>query len=74
VAAYDLGAVGEIVVPVAGGVLTPADGDLAVAVTAAMQLDRCVIAERARTRFSAARMAADYAALYETVVAKASAR
>jgi glycosyltransferase involved in cell wall biosynthesis len=74
VAAYDLGAVGEIVVPVAGGVLTPADGDLAGAVTAAMQLDRCVIAERARTRFSAARMAADYAALYETVVAKASAR
>ena len=64
VAGYDLGAVAEVVAPGVGGVVVDQHTDLAPALAAAMTLDRPTIAETARRRFDAARMAREYAEIY----------
>jgi glycosyltransferase involved in cell wall biosynthesis len=67
VAATDLGAVREIVDHGLTGAVVPSTDELARAVEHAVQLDRCTIRERAVQRFSAERMAGDYARLYQQI-------
>jgi glycosyltransferase involved in cell wall biosynthesis len=67
VAGFALGAVAELVEGGRGGVLVPPGGDLAAAAADAMMLDRSDVSARARARFTARRMAAEYVAVYDRV-------
>lgn len=69
VAGTALGAVEEIVEEGLTGSVAPPGDDLAGAIERCVALDRAAIRSRAVERFSAERMAADYAALYERVIA-----
>lgn len=74
VAAFALGAVPEIVDEGVTGVCVAPGGDFSDAVRKAMSLDRGGVRARAAERFSASRMAAEYAAVYERVGTGAHAR
>jgi glycosyltransferase involved in cell wall biosynthesis len=67
VAAFELGAVPEIVEEGVTGAIAPSGTDLGEAVRRALELDRRVVYERARKRFGADRMAAQYAELYSGI-------
>jgi glycosyltransferase involved in cell wall biosynthesis len=67
VAAFGLGAVPEIVEEGITGAVAPPGGDLASAVHRCLGLDRAGVYERARSRFGADRMTAQYADLYARV-------
>lgn len=69
VAALRLGAVPEIVADEISGYTTTAREELAAAVSRCFALDRRRIHELARQRFSAERMARDYASLYARIMA-----
>jgi glycosyltransferase involved in cell wall biosynthesis len=66
VAAFGLGAVPEIVEEGVTGAVEPAGGDLAPAVQRCLELDRRTVYDRARARFGADRMTAQYIELYGT--------
>ncbi len=68
VAALAGGAASEIVDEAVTGFLAPAFPDLSGQVLRAMTLDRGLVRQRAEARFTAGRMARDYAQLYERVV------
>ena len=67
VAAFGLGATVEIVEEGITGSVEPPGGDLARAVHRCLDLDRRAVYERARARFGADRMTAQYAELYARV-------
>jgi glycosyltransferase involved in cell wall biosynthesis len=67
VAAVRLGAVPEIVDEGVTGYCADSAGELAAQVVKCMELDRVKVRERAQERFSAERMAREYAALYKRI-------
>lgn len=69
VAALGIGAVPEVVDPGVTGMIASIGGELMGAVGACLSLDRGAVRAQAEIRFSASRMAAEYAALYESLVA-----
>jgi len=66
-AAFGVGAAPEIVEEGVTGAIEPVGGDLAPAVERCLALDRARVRDRARARFGADRMTAQYAALYTRV-------
>ena len=68
VAGIGLGAVPELVEEGLTGAIETGPATLADAVLRCLELDRRRVRERARERFSAERMAAEYARYYERVV------
>jgi glycosyltransferase involved in cell wall biosynthesis len=68
VAAFGVGAAPEIVEEGVTGAVEPPGGDLAAAVDRCLGLDRARVRDRARARFGADRMTAQYAELYARVV------
>lgn len=67
-AGYGIGAVTDVVDDGVSGAWVPPGGDLASAVQRCLNLDRSGVRERARQRFTAERMADDYAGLYQRLV------
>jgi len=67
VAAYAVGAVPELLEDGVTGCAVQDPRDLALAVAACLHLDRQVVAGRGRERFSAARMAREYAGVFAAV-------
>jgi glycosyltransferase involved in cell wall biosynthesis len=74
VAALSLGAVPELVDDGLTGAIASDCAELADAVVRCLALDRTRVAERARDRFAAQRMASGYVEVYEGVVAEAPCR
>jgi glycosyltransferase involved in cell wall biosynthesis len=68
VATFGLGAAPEIVEEGVTGAVEPPGGDLGTAVGRCLRLDRAGVRERARARFGADRMTAQYVELYTRVV------
>jgi glycosyltransferase involved in cell wall biosynthesis len=68
VAAFGVGAAPEIVEEGITGAVEPPGGNLAAGVERCLRLDRARVRERARARFGADRMTAQYAELYASVV------
>jgi len=68
VAAFGIGAAPEIVEEGVTGAVAVPGGDLAAAVDRCLRLDRARVRDRARARFGADRMTAQYAELYARVV------